>query len=331
MTAQKHDAFPRWSVRAEALESFYLDSKQCQHQVLPEKAGVGYTDFYLLDKDLSCMETRYLPERNLAVLTSTPYQEPRLVVTLTLKGNSSYKNHAGQEVLFKEGYTTITTFNSSIGARLYEAGKEIIQLRLSLSQNWANQYLDENASAQLFGKSGLQQISLHPATLQGIRAAKDLMECNLGENLKRMYMQGQAMTLLACELKHLFNAGSSDLASFEQKDREIAFTARDILLREFRSPPSVKELSKRAGTNQFKLKQLFHHYFDNTPYGLLFEIRMNRAYQVLETNRCHVNVAADFVGYHHASNFSAAFIKHFGVSPKVVASGKKSSCNQIKS
>ena len=73
------------------------------------------------------------------------------------------------------------------------------------------------------------------------------------------------------------------------------------------------------GTNQFKLKQLFHHFFTNTPYGLLLEIRMNNAYQLLETTECQVSVAADLVGYSHASNFSAAFMKHFGVSPKAVS------------
>ncbi|MFA5018281.1 MAG: helix-turn-helix transcriptional regulator, partial [Methylobacter sp.] len=84
-------------------------------------------------------------------------------------------------------------------------------------------------------------------------------------------------------------------------------------------PPSVEELSKRAGTNQFKLKKLFHHFFNNTPYGLLLEIRMNNAYQLLESGQCQVGVAADRVGYSHASNFSTAFIKHFGISPKAIS------------
>ena len=46
---------------------------------------------------------------------------------------------------------------------------------------------------------------------------------------------------------------------------------------------------------------------------------MNKAYQLLESTRCHVGVAADFVGYSHASNFSTAFIKHFGISPKTIS------------
>ncbi|MCK9397418.1 MAG: AraC family transcriptional regulator [Methylobacter sp.] len=95
--------------------------------------------------------------------------------------------------------------------------------------------------------------------------------------------------------------------------------ARDILFNEFRHPPSVADLAKRVGTNQLKLKQLFHHFLNNTPYGLLLEIRMNHTYQLLKTGQCHVSVAADLVGYQHASNFSAAFARYFGVSPKQIA------------
>jgi len=127
------------------------------------------------------------------------------------------------------------------------------------------------------------------------------------------------MCLLAAELSHLLEEKSDNFGRFNQKDREIATLARDILFLEFTNPPSIEELSKRVGTNQFKLKQLFHHFFNNTPYGIVLETRMNNAYQLLESTRCHVSVAADFVGYSHASNFSAAFVKHFGIAPKAVS------------
>ncbi|MFI3220487.1 MAG: helix-turn-helix domain-containing protein [Methylococcales bacterium] len=49
------------------------------------------------------------------------------------------------------------------------------------------------------------------------------------------------------------------------------------------------------------------------------DIRMNKAYQLLKSSHCQVSVAADFVGYSHANNFSAAFVKYFGIAPKVIA------------
>lgn len=322
MTAIKHSASQWWSIQTDELESSYLATKQCMHQPLPEIAGIGHTDFYQLDQDLSYIETRYKPAKNLAVSNSIDLQEPRMVVTLTLKGHSSFKSRMGDEVLFSEGFTTITTFNSSIGERLYEADKETTQLRFSFSKKWVDHYLDEKLSKQLFLKSGTQQISFRPASLQGINVAQQLLNCNLDSNIKRLFMQGQALTLLASELKHLYLDNGNDPERFNLRDMNTVQAARDILLREFRDPPSVNELSKRVGTNQFKLKQLFHHYFSNTPYGLLLEIRMKQAYKLLESTRCQVSHAADSVGYSHVSNFSAAFIKYFGLSPKLIAKKK---------
>ncbi len=127
------------------------------------------------------------------------------------------------------------------------------------------------------------------------------------------------MTILAAELDHLFEESHQNSGAFNQKDKAMAELARDILFLEFRNPPSVAELSNRVGTNQFKLKKIFHYFFDNTPYGLLSEFRMNHAYQLLESKQCHVSVVADLVGFTHASNFTTAFIKHFGIPPKMVA------------
>jgi AraC-like DNA-binding protein len=188
-----------------------------------------------------------------------------------------------------------------------------------LSKKWLDRYFGENKFTQFFNKSGIQQLSYQPISHQGIIAAQQLLTSNVSSEVRPLFMHGQAMSLLAAELSPLCEDKSENSARFNQKDREIANLARDILYLEFKKPPSVEELSKRAGTNQFKLKKLFHHFFNNTPYGLLLEIRMNNAYQLLESTRCHVSVAADFVGYSHASNFSVAFIKHFGISPKAIS------------
>ena len=320
--ATNFSASDRWRIGTDEFESSFLEAKQCLHQPLPEIAGIGHTDFYQLDQDLSYIETCYKPSKNLAVLNRVELKEPRMVVTVTLKGYSSFKSHDGDEVLFSEGYTTITAFNSSIGERLYEENQETTQLRFSLSKKWIDHYLDEKLSQQLFVHGGIQHISFRPISLPGIKAAQQLLACNLDRKLKRLFMQGQAMTLLACELAHLSEDGDPESERFNLRDMNTAQAARDILLREFRSPPSVNELAKRVGTNQFKLKQLFHHFFNNTPYGVLLEVRMEQAYRLMQSTRCQVSHAADFVGYSHVSNFSSAFVNFFGFSPKHITKNK---------
>ncbi len=306
----------RWSISSDELQLH--QKNDCLQQSLPEDLGVGRSTIFQLDQDLSYIETRYTPSKDIAVLTQIDYQEPRLVITLGLKGQSRFSGNQGDDIVFREGYTAITTIQSSIGERQYQAHKPTMQLRFALSKNWLVRYFGESKAAQLLCKTGTQLLNYQPTSPQAMYAAQQLLNCNVSTETSRIFMHGQAMSLLAFELSPLSEDKRRNLTRFDQKDAAIAKLARDILLREFRNPPSVEELSKRVGTNQFKLKQLFHHFFSNTPYGLLLEIRMNNAYQLLETTGCQVSVAADLVGYSHASNFSAAFIKHFGISPKAL-------------
>ncbi len=57
----------------------------------------------------------------------------------------------------------------------------------------------------------------------------------------------------------------------------------------------------------------------STPYQMLLDIRMNKAWELLSTG-LQVAQTAYAVGYEHPSNFSAAFTRFYGRSPKSIAS-----------
>ena len=315
--AIKNSKVSRWRIRNDELQAY--KRQDCIHRPLTEDLGEGYSNVCQLDEDLSYIETEYKPSRNLAMLNKINNQEPKLIVTLGLKGHSRFANMQGEDIVFSEGYTSITTATSSVGERQFEANKHVLQLRFSMSKHWLQRYFDEAKTNRLFKSEGVQMISHKPISTQGIVVAQQLTACSVSDEIKKLFIHGQAMSILASELAPLFSKQRKSTTTFSKNDKEIVNTARDILYKEFKKPPSVEQLSKQVGCNQFKLKQLFHHFFNNTPYGVLLEIRMNKAYELLESTQCHVNIAANFVGYNHASNFSTAFIKFFGVAPKTIS------------
>ncbi len=308
----------RWRVKNDDLPSHFQAKEQCLHQTLPKDLGVGYSDVFQLDEDLNYIKTDYTPSKDLAILSQINAQEPRMVVTLGLKGQSRFMGYRGEELVFNQGYTTIATFNSSLGERQYQAHQDITQLRLSLSKKWLDRYLGEQKAAQLFDHNNTRILARQPISSQGMMAAQQLLKAEVKPEIKRVFMHAQAMSLLTAELSCLYEEPQTD-HRFTERDKAIAMLARDIFEQEFQNPPSIAELAKRAGTNQCKLKKLFQHFFDNTPYGVLLDIRMNKAYQLLASQHCQVRSAADLVGYSHANNFSVAFSKYFGVAPKVIA------------
>ncbi len=315
MKSVRHIINGNFSIDIGDLPVYKLPEEHCQHQSLPSELGIGQSDSFQLDQDLCFIDTHYIPSTDLAILSKIDNQEPRLIVTLGLQGHSRFRGQNGDEFYFKKGYTTITTFKTSLGEREYQANKPIRQLRFSISKHWIETYFGEIKSAAVFSNKA-QQLTHQPISAQGLQSSKHLIA---RDSSRLLFIHGQAMTLLASELAPLFEDDYQHSNQYYQKDKAIAELARDILLDEFKNPPSIAELSKKSGTNQFKLKKLFHLFFNNTPYGLLFEYRMNKAYQLLETTTYQVGVVADLVGYSHASNFTSAFTAHFGIPPKVVA------------
>jgi AraC-like DNA-binding protein len=317
---QQHPSNRRWwKLNSQELSSEYLPHKNCTSQLLPVEAGVGYSDTSQLDQGLSCIETSYTPSKDLAVVNRFDTGEPRLIVTLALQGCSRFIGAEGEEIYFSEGNTTMTTFASSMGERHYQADLPTLQIRFAISKIWFNNYFGEEKSNLVFGNKTIQLLSQRPTSALSKAYAQQLLTCNMSPEMRRMFLQGQALSILSSELNALFDEESGNPAKMTPKDKQIAEAARDILLTEFKTPPTVEDLSKRVGTNQCKLKQVFHHFFNNTPYGILMDIRMNHAYQMLKSTRCPVSVAAESVGYNHASNFSAAFAKYFGISPKQIS------------
>ncbi|PPD33680.1 MAG: AraC family transcriptional regulator [Methylomonas sp.] len=304
-----------WRVHSDELAWQAIPESRSQQQSLPDHVGDCHTRFFRLASGLNYIETRYRPNCNVTVTNCMPPQEPRMVLTVGLSGHSRFQANRQDAIAFKGGYSTITTFNASEGDRHYQADQTVTQLRFSMTQSWLADSFGEDAFERFFANPDLQLIRHQPCASSSILAGQSLLQTTLPLQAQSLFRQGQAMTIIASELGQLLHGNPSSIR-FTAHDKRIAERARDILAADLKNPPSVEALSKQAGSNGFKLKQLFHHYFDTTPYGLLLDLRMQKAHQLLASGQYPVSIVAETVGYRHASNFSNAFIKYFGFSPK---------------
>lgn len=316
MQAKSLTAGSTQSIRNDELPFYVLAEKDCLQQRLPNRLGAGHCNIFKLDQDLNYIETDYIPDDDLAIWSHIEDQAPKMVVTLALQGHSRYASRHGEDIVFKEGYTSITTFHLSEGARQYQGKQAVRQIRFSIGSRWLARYFGEQAVETVFTDKAMQVVRQQPTSAQNILAAQSLLNCNVADKAKPLFRQGQTMAILANELSALFSENKPSAIKYGAREKAMAYLARDILCAEYQNPPTVEALSRRVGTNPFKLKQLFHYFFDNTPYGVLLDIRMKNAYQLLQTDHCSISMAAEAVGYNHASNFSAAFNKYYGFPPK---------------
>lgn len=101
------------------------------------------------------------------------------------------------------------------------------------------------------------------------------------------------------------------LSSREIKQLAVA---KDYLLNDLSSPPTIAELAKMVGLNQCKLKKGFKSLYSSSIYAFFQEERMRRAMELLKNN--NVTETAMILGYSNISHFSTAFRKQYGVLPR---------------
>ncbi|RYG79127.1 MAG: AraC family transcriptional regulator [Alphaproteobacteria bacterium] len=84
----------------------------------------------------------------------------------------------------------------------------------------------------------------------------------------------------------------------------------------FAEPLLMQGLARNVGTNETKLSQAFRTAFGMTVFEYVRNRRMEEARRLLR--RCDMSVTeiAFEVGYEHSCNFSVAYKRHFGVTPK---------------
>ena len=145
-----------------------------------------------------------------------------------------------------------------------------------------------------------------------------IQNANLIGKCRSVYIEAKVLELLVLQL-NCPNKQNCCLGKFCKKPNDIdkMHEARRILLQNIVNPPTIYELSRKVGMNDFKLKNGFKEVFNQTVYGCLFEYKMSLAYQLLlESNKTISEIGYE-CGYDYASHFSTAFKRRFGLTPSI--------------
>ncbi len=149
--------------------------------------------------------------------------------------------------------------------------------------------------------------------------AEQIMRCTLSGPLLDTFYHGKALELLALGFSDLHTEEPSKQAMLlSLSDVDRVRQARDILLADRGSPPTLSQLSRLVGLNEFKLKQGFRFVFNTTAFALLNMDRMEEAERLLREGRMNVAQVGYKVGYASNAAFSRAFRRCFGYPPSAI-------------
>lgn len=285
---------------------------------LPEDLGRCFQDYLELEPGLGLGRLHYHPAQALVEETNGPHQGRVIVVTIGLQGHSSYRGQDNTCLDFQAGHTTTTAFQAIPGERRYEAGDTVSQLRVVADEQLIRKYLGEARTQQLFGCHRLNRLDFRagsPLTMSHAAALLRHLQPSQGTP-SRLDLHIHALSLLNEQFNIL--APRQDLAApLAPRDIERIERARDLLAEQLDKPLTLNYLAIATGLNKNKIKEGFQHLYGASPAEILLDLRMRKAHALLEAGQ-QVSQAAWQVGYKYANNFTVAFTRYYGQSPKAV-------------
>jgi len=160
----------------------------------------------------------------------------------------------------------------------------------------------------------LQQPTL-PYTPQMLSIINSLWSCTLTGGLKQLFLDSKMMELLLLQFELFTQPGPGKNTGPDKNELEKLHLAREILLRDIQHPPTLAQLARQCGLNEFKLKKGFKAAFNNTVFGYFAATRLEQARQLILHTPNTISEIAYETGFSHPQHFQRAFKKHFGIPP----------------
>lgn len=145
----------------------------------------------------------------------------------------------------------------------------------------------------------------------------EILNCPYSDALKNLFLLSKSIELLVLQAE-LYEQPVSGRFIKTEKDRRRLVEAKELLTSRIDNPPTIRELSKLTGINEYKLKRGFKELFGTTVFGFIHQHRMSKAKRLLlGTDKTAGEIAWE-TGYSSPQHFSNAFKKEFGIPPNGV-------------
>ncbi len=106
------------------------------------------------------------------------------------------------------------------------------------------------------------------------------------------------------------------VADLTGRDDRIFQDAVRMLESRLADPPTLTGLTQALGTNERKLTELFRRRVGLTVFDYFGEMRLETGRRLLEGSDIRIQLIADRVGYRNAGDFTRAFRRRYGVTPR---------------
>lgn len=310
----------------EAIFALIKDSRSVQDtwRLDTRLDGDGFLQRLRLRDGLELVFTDYELTRPTAM--NMQVEEPLVELMFYLGGNGSFEL-GGEQTAFTESHWQLLLIRPTAATMQVAGGKRMRVLGLRLTKPMFDLYAQEAPQAassaggartfdHLLG-SRLSRVLQAPISPRLQVVIHELLVEAGNKRLQRIFLESKALELLWLSLQELPAGERASSAPTILRDDDAAKLqlALRILHERLDNPPSLMELAKLVGTNDYKLKRGFKELYGTTVYGMLRELRLEHAKHCLESGKMNVCEAAYTVGYSNPGHFSESFRLRYGIAP----------------
>src|SRR5690606_15073868 len=179
-------------------------------------------------------------------------------------------------------------------------------------------------AAFMEGRCGDFYLEALPLRREMAAAARAILDCSGDSAIGNLFVEAKALELLFHSLS-LLQDGAKRGADSGLTRREVQrlYEAQSILHANYVQPLTIRALARQVGLNEPKLCSGFKTLFGATIYDYVLQLRMTEAMRLLRDSDPSITEIAFDVGYEYPGNFSTAFKRIFGLTPKAARAGER--------
>ena len=148
-----------------------------------------------------------------------------------------------------------------------------------------------------------------------LQVIRQIIDAQFAAPLQAIFIWSKSLELLVLQAD-LYEKDQSRHFIKTRSDKEKLLAARDFLGQQIESPPTIRQLARQVGINEYKLKKGFKELFGTTVFGYLHGERMELAKRyLLDTDKTAREIAFE-LGFSSPQHFNTAFKKAFQITPK---------------
>lgn len=293
--------------------------------IFPDNKASGYCFADSIDRSFSYIIMNADLKENLTLHRVSNHQQGLLIFFNLVHVNDYFEIRSKKNLLIDNAKQRNNIFVSSSNMELevsFSAGTKIRRLGIYLSPQWIAGHFDINTRMQieLLTRQDLEQINKMLINDEMQQKLSRIFETNFSSDSDRLSLKSRIIILL----EYFFSAYLNDTLQIGNKkiipDEDISRLQNvEALLNneELEKFPSIPKLARIAHMSGTKLKQRFKQVYGLRLYEFYNKRRLSKAKEMM-LQGISVKEAGLTIGFADVSNFTKAFKKEFGYTPKYV-------------